>query len=379
MSLNIKYKYLIMRCFGFLNWFKLNWYSVLKISLLKDRIKYRNGMFQFVLIIQIVSTIFMSCTTDKGYSFSSPEQAISEYQKFAQNLSQITDAETKELVMHICNWQELGDSVFKYISNDPSFDAHFHLTSEFLSVSDSIRTNIARLACCQNRSLEEILKIKDKTSSYRNDKSILMAKDKAHAFYEQFSNTMINPSTKDEAISAYCGFLDDEKKRGISTMDDFFRFIMLEDLFFRGFLQHLSEYGATPLTDITANTEDVCKQIFEAASSGNLDSKDVVLYMAVRTNRRLILNAQTCIDEIKAGNIQGQEQLAAYQWMIIQPFLSIDGFSVALLSDRQKYELQRIANEFSDILHQLETNNANAVLQCDELAQQILKIYISSL
>ena len=65
--------------------------------------------------------------------------------------------------------------------------------------------------------------------------------------------------------------------------------------------------------------------------------------------------------------------------MIIQPFLSIDGFSVALLSDRQKYELQRIANEFSDILHQLETNNANAVLQCDELAQQILKIYISSL
>ena len=379
MSLNIKYKYLIMRYFSFLNWFKLNWYSVLKISLLKDRIKYRNGMFQFVLIIQIVSTIFMSCTTDKGYSFSSPEQAISEYQKFAQNLSQITDVETEELVMHICNWQELGDSVFKYISNDPSFDAHFHLTSEFLSVSDSIRTNIARLACCKNRSLEEILKIKDKTSSYRNDKSILLAKDKAHAFYEQFSNTMINPSTKDEAISAYCGFLDDEKKRGISTMDDFFRFIMLEDLFFRGFLQHLSEYGATPLTDITANTEDVCKQIFEAASSGNLDSKEVVLYMAVRTNRRLILNAQTCIDEIKAGNIQGQEQLAAFQWMIIQPFLSIDGFSVALLSDRQKYELQRIANDFSDILHQLETNNANAVLQCDELAQQILKIYISSL
>ena len=379
MTLNIKSKYLRMRCFSFLNWFKLNWYSVLKISLLKDRIKYRNGMFQFVLIIQIVSTIFMSCTTDKGYSFSSPGQAISEYQKFAQNLSQITDAETEELVMHISNWQELSDSVFKYISRDPSFDAHFHLTAEFLSAGDSIRTNILRLSCSQNRSLEEILKIKDKTSSYRNDKSILLAKDKAHAFYEQFSNTMINPSTKDEAISAYCGFLDDEKKRGISTMDDFFRFIMLEDLFFRGFLQHLSEYGATPLTDITANTEDVCKQIFEAASLGNLDSKEVVLYMAVRTNRRLILNAQTCIDEIKAGNIQGQEQLAAYQWMIIQPFLSIDGFSVALLSDRQKYELQRIANDFSDILHQLETNNANAVLQCDELAQQILKIYITSL
>lgn len=368
-----------MRCFSYLNWFKLNWCSILKKRGLKDIIGIQNRIPCFVLMIQIISTIFVSCTTENRYSFSSPDDAILEYQIFAKNISRMTQSETDELIFHICNWQELSDSVFKYISRDPSFDAHFHLTAEFLSVGDSIRTNILRLSCSQNRSLEEILKIKDKTSSYRNDKSILMAKDKAHAFYEQFSNTMINPSTKDEAISAYCGFLDDEKKRGISTMDDFFRFIMLEDLFFRGFLQHLSDYGATPLTDITANTEDVCKQIFEAASLGNLDSKEVVLYMAVRTNRRLILNAQTCIDEIKAGNIQGQEQLAAYQWMIIQPFLSIDGFSVALLSDRQKYELQRIANEFSDILHQLETYNANAVLQCDELAQQILKIYISSL
>lgn len=368
-----------MRCFSYLNWFKLNWCSILKTRGLKDSIGIQNRIPCFVLMIQIISTIFVSCTTENRYSFSSPDDAILEYQIFAKNISRMTQSETDELIFHICNWQELSDSVFKYISRDPSFDAHFHLTAEFLSAGDSIRTNILRLSCSQNRSLEEILKIKDKTSSYRNDKSILMAKDKAHAFYEQFSNTMINPSTKDEAISAYCGFLDDEKKRGISTMDDFFRFIMLEDLFFRGFLQHLSEYGATPLTDITANTEDVCKQIFEAASSGILDSKDVVLYMAVRTNRRLILNAQTCIDEIKTGNIQGQEQLAAYQWMIIQPFLSIDGFSVALLSDRQKYELQRIANDFSDILHQLETNNANAVLQCDELAQQILKIYISSL
>lgn len=162
-------------------------------------------------------------------------------------------------------------------------------------------------------------------------------------------------------------------------MDDFFRFIKLEDLFFRGFLQHLSEYGTTPLTDITANTEDVCKQIFEAASSEKFNSQDVVIYMAVRTNHRMILNAQTCIDDIKAGKIKNQEQLAAYQWMIIQPFLTIDGFSVALLSDRQKYELEKIANDFSNILYQLESNNANAVLQCDELAQQILKIYIASL
>lgn len=379
MPLNIKSKYLIMRCFSFLNWFKLNWYSVLKISLLKDRIKYRNGMFQFVLIIQIVSTIFMSCTTDKGYSFSSPEQAISEYQKFAQNLSQITDAETEELVMHICNWQELGDSVFKYISNDPSFDAHFHLTSEFLSVSDSIRTNIARLACCQNRSLKDIIYIKAKTSPYRNNDTIEYIKNEALTFYGQLSKTKIHKSTAQDALSDYDRFLKTQVKRNISTMDDFFRFLKFEDLFFRCFLQHLCEYRTMPLYDITANTEIVCKQIFESASLHELNSQDVVIYMAIRTNYRLILNALTCIDDIKAGRINEQEQLAAYQWMIIQPFLSIDGFSVAFLSDVQLYELEKIANEFTEIMHQLETNNANTILQCEELAKQILNIYIASL
>ena len=71
--------------------------------------------------------------------------------------------------------------------------------------------------------------------------------------------------------------------------------------------------------------------------------------------------------------------MAAYQWMIIQPFLSIDGFSVAFLSDVQLYELEKIANEFTDIMHQLETNNANTILQCEELTKQILNIYIASL
>ncbi len=124
-------------------------------------------------MIQIISTIFVSCTTENRYSFSSPDDAILEYQTFAKNIYRMTQSKTDELTFHICNWQELSDSVFKYIS----FDAHFHLTAEFLSAGDSIRTNILRLSCSQNRSLEEILKIKDKTSSYRNDESIMMAND----------------------------------------------------------------------------------------------------------------------------------------------------------------------------------------------------------
>ena len=368
-----------MRCFSYLNRFKLNWFSYLKKSAL-DSIKANvNSVFRVVLIIKIVSTICVSCTTQNNTSFSSPDKAISEYQRFAQKLTEINQSDTNELVAYICNWQELSDSVFSCISRDPSFDAHFHLTAEFLSTSDSIRANIQRLACSQDRSLKDILYIKNKTNPYRNDTSILKIKNEANTFYEQSCKKMTQPSTSEDAISAYRDFLFEEVQKDISTMHDFFRFIILEDMYFQGFLKHLSDYGSISLGEITSNTETICKKIYEAVSYEKLKSHDVVIYMAIRANNRLLLNARTCIDDIKCGKIKEHEQLAAYQWMIIQPFLSIDGFSVALLTESQINELERIANEFSVLRHQLESGNANTIIQCNELTQQILKIYISSL
>ena len=368
-----------MRCFSYLNQFKLNWFSYLKKSAL-DSIKANvNSVFRVVLIIKIVSTICVSCTTQNNTSFSSPDKAISEYQRFAQKLTEINQSDTNELVAYICNWQELSDSVFSCISRDPSFDAHFHLTAEFLSTSDSIRANIQRLACSQDRSLKDILYIKNKTNPYRNDTSILKIKNEANTFYEQSCKKMTQPSTSEDAISAYRDFLFEEVQKDISTMHDFFRFIILEDMYFRGFLKNLSDYGSISLSEITSNTETICKKIYEAVSYEKLKPHEVVIYMAIRANNRLLLNARTCIDDIKCGKIKEHEQLAAYQWMIIQPFLSIDGFSVALLTESQINELERIANEFSVLRHQLESGNANTIIQCNELTQQILKIYISSL
>ena len=216
-----------MRCFSDLNRFKLNWFSYLKKSAL-DSIKANvNSVFRVVLIIKIVSTICVSCTTQNNTSFSSPDKAISEYQRFAQKLTEINQSDTNELVAYICNWQELSDSVFSCISRDPSFDAHFHLTAEFLSTSDSIRANIQRLACSQDRSLKDILYINNKTNPYRNDTSILKIKNEANTFYEQSCKKMTQPSTSEDAISAYRDFLFEEVQKDISTMHDFFRFIIL--------------------------------------------------------------------------------------------------------------------------------------------------------
>lgn len=71
--------------------------------------------------------------------------------------------------------------------------------------------------------------------------------------------------------------------------------------------------------------------------------------------------------------------LAAYQWMIIQPFVTMDGFSVALLTDQQKEQLATIASEFQQSLLSSKHDDATIKLMKEELPKQILKLYISSL
>ncbi|MCQ2219941.1 MAG: hypothetical protein MJZ12_01030 [Prevotella sp.] len=101
--------------------------------------------------------------------------------------------------------------------------------------------------------------------------------------------------------------------------------------------------------------------------------------MAVRTNRRLIQNAQVCMEEIRKGRVKDDEQMAAYQWMTIQPLLSMDALCVALLTDAQKEQLLRIAEDFQKSLQSSKQDDATLRLMTEEIPKQILKLYISSL
>ena len=71
--------------------------------------------------------------------------------------------------------------------------------------------------------------------------------------------------------------------------------------------------------------------------------------------------------------------MAAYQWMTIQPFLSIDGFSVALLTNFQQEQLLRIAEDFQKSLQSSKQDDATLRLMTEEIPKQILKLYISYL
>lgn len=332
-----------------------------------------------VFLISLASTFLVSCSSDGEYTFISPDDALRKYQNYASFLHGETALDTDRLIDALCHWQELSDTVYSYLCRDSLFDVNVHLSSSFSVTGDSIRTCLLRLSDSSDRTYMDILRIKENTCAFRNDSSLMKAGAEAVSFYDSFGELKVSPRSGEEALSSYRGYLSSVISEGIHSEADLTRFLKFEDVLFRSFLDHLPEYSGLSLSDVTSSTETICRQVFTACNDGELDYRKVMIAMAVRTNRRLIQNAQVCMEEIRKGRVKDEEQMAAYQWMTIQPFLSFDGLAEALLTDAQKDQLLRIAEDFHRSLQSSGQDDATLRLMREEIPKQILKLYISSL
>lgn len=94
----------------------------------------------------------------------------------------------------------------------------------------------------------------------------------------------------------------------------------------------------------------------------------------MRTNQRLLLNAQTCIKDVKGGRAKQAPQ--AYIWMVSQPFILIDDFGLALLTESQKATFKQVAQDAQPTINKLSTRlNAK---EKSAFVPLLLKLYIAN-
>mgnify|MGYP004443580651 FL=1 len=369
-----------MNSFKQINLFGLDWCKTSVRTLLKST-NQSTKMCATCACVALValSTIVQSCRGKSEYHFANTEDAISQYQSFCSDLRMTDATSIDELARNICHWQEFSDTVFRYICATPEFDTDTTLALRFCTITDSIRSNISRLALKEDRSYQDILTLKVQTCPYRNDTALIRSKANAEQFFKHLDATKPRQTTLPQALSNYRTFLSGIQQNGIRDREDFFHFLREEDVHFRIFLCHLSKCGDISLADITDGTETVCRMVFEAANRGELDDEEVITYMAMRTNRRMVQNAQVCIKALQDNAVKGENQLAAYQWMTLQPFVTISGISLALLTEDEQAQLRNIANSISLLTRDPKYTNATGLLSNQELPNQILKLYISTL
>ena len=324
--------------------------------------------------------ILASCGKNTDDSmFQTSESAVNAYRTYLSDMRSMETLSTEHLIEAINGWQALRDSVFVRIAKDTANCIHANYESEIRGLHDSLRIEFTRLALEKSRTFADVLLIKEKTSQYRQDTELAQAVTDAESFFRSLDSVAPCHGNAKQTVSAYQSFLANTLKSGIDSKDKMLAFIQEEDRLFRSFLSHLPELADADLSAITRDTEKCCLSIFQSAENGRLSYRDALVYTARRTNRRIILNALACRDDINQGNVKTEAQAKAYVWMLLQPYVALDGFSVAVLSDMERTTLHAVADRTPQMIAKLNKTAGTDNDQWQVLPGVLIKIMLTSI
>lgn len=324
--------------------------------------------------------ILASCGKNTDDSmFQTSESAVNAYRTYLSDMRSMETLSTEHLIEAINGWQALRDSVFVRIAKDTANCIHANYESEIRGLHDSLRIEFTRLALEKSRTFADVLLIKEKTSQYRQDTELAQAVTDAESFFRSLDSVAPCHGNAKQTVSAYQSFLANTLKSGIDSKDKMLAFIQEEDRLFRSFLSHLPKLADADLSAITRDTEKCCLSIFQSAENGRLSYQDALVYTARRTNRRIILNALACRDDINQGNVKTEAQARAYVWMLLQPYVALDGFSVAILSDMERTTLHAVADRTPQMIAKLNKTAETDNDQWQVLPGVLIKIMLTSI
>lgn len=349
---------------------------------MKSRISYLNS---FVLPTKIAAAsiaifVLTSCGGENGKPLSeAKDDPVGAYREYLFEIRKQDNLSVEDLTEHLKHWQTVRKSVFARLRRDSLDRFHSDTRKKCERLHDSIRIEFSRLALSKSRTYQEVLTLKEQLSSYTEDKELHHAAEECRPFFISLDNRPACRGNKQQILSMYRALLAETIRIGIHNHEDLTTFIEKEDAVFRAFLTHLHNLDGENTADITRDTERCCSQVFLAAERKEITYQEAMIYLAMRTNRRLLQNVQTCIDDIRHKQVKTPAQAHAYIWMLLQPYASLDGFCMALLSPDDKKRLNRIAAQTPAAFEALSKILQSKDSRLDELPGMLIEIFIHTL
>lgn len=339
-----------------------------------------HGQCVKLLAVCLAIVTLASCGEKTGNSmFQAVKNAADAYRSYLSEVRKEENLPTERLIEKINDWQSLRDSVSACIAKDTANCIHANYESEIRGLHDSLRIEFTRLALEKSRTFADVLLIKEKTSQYRQDTELAQAVTDAEPFFRSLDSVAPCHGNAKQTVSIYQSFLANTLKSGIDSKDKMLAFIQEEDRMFRSFLSHLPELADADLSAITNETEKCCLSVFQSAEGGKISYRDALVYTARRTNRRIILNVLACRNDINQGNVKTEAQARAYVWMLLQPYVALDGFSVAILSDMERATLHAVADRTPQMISNLNKIIGTENDQWQVLPEVLIKIMLTSI
>ena len=321
-----------------------------------------------------------SCNGGNGKSNEQPQgDPVGTYRSYLYDVRKLDALSFGELLEHVSRWQTIKHSVFTHACRDTLENPHYSTDKKCEQLHDSLRVEFSRLVLSKPRTFQELLSLKKQLSPYAEDKELHRAVEDVRPFFISLDNRPACGGDKAQILSDYRALLSGTLRNGIHGIDDLTDYIKEEDAVFRAFLPHLHQFDKANMGDITRNTEKCCLQIFLAAEREEITYQDAMVYLAMRTNRRLILNTQTCIDDIRHKKVRTVAQAHAYIWMLLQPYVSLDDFCLAVLSPEDRENFDKLAAQTPHAFEALSRILQLEGTRLSELPGLLMEIFISTL
>ncbi len=345
--------------------------------------KIKTGTHTIVRLAVCTAILAMtSCSTDSSrYRWKTSDEALEEYGAFLEQSRTASDTSMDGIARDIVAWQTLEDSVVAFVSRDTTIADNPHSDPMVIinRLHDYVRDEILNRANAQPRTLRDVYTLKRTTSRCLRDPVIVEAATTARPFFQSLDSVNIYNTDCKSIVRQYTTYLYNVEKRGIHDIPQLLTFMREEDRLFRSFVPHLHEMGGMSAGDITKSTENIYRKLFRSAATDSISQDDLILYMTMRANRRLLTNALGCVADIKAGKVKSADQLQAYMWMIMQPFISIDDLGMALLTERQTKEFETLAKDAPSAIRSIVNKAKLDKSETLAMPDLIVKIHISSL
>jgi len=308
-----------------------------------------------------------------------PRDPAGIYREYLSDIRRQVNPSFTVLTKHIRRWQTVKDSVFTCIRRDTLGSDHSTLREECARLHDSVRIEFSRLILSRPRTYQELLALKGEFSPYGKDEELHRAAGDIRPFFASLDNRPASRGSKRQVLAKYRALLAETIRNGIHSREDLTAYIRKEDALFRAFLTHLHDLDGENTADITRDTERCCSQLFLAAEREEITDREAMLYLAMRTNRRQIQNMRVCIDDVRDKKVKTPAQAQAYIWMLVQPYASLDGFCLTLLSDGERKQLDRMAAQTPAAFKALSQALQSESVRLDELPGMLMEIFIHTL
>lgn len=315
----------------------------------------------------------------KTESFPGADDALAGYGAFLHSIPEHKAFSTTELVSSVREWKTLDDSVCAAMFRDSVHTDRAAVDSAYYSLRDSITGKLASLVDGRKRSLRDYLDFAMAVNRPGLDSLSMQFMMSAHRFYASMDSVPVFSLDNVSTIRRYEDILDDAARRGFRDKRDLFMFLRNEDRAFRSFLGHLPTLGDIPLAKVRDGSSALMKEMIGLCQGDTppFSTSEIVILLTMRNNRRLLQNALQCVNDINNRKVRGGDQAAAYLWMLLQPWISFDGFALSLMSDAQVGVMQVLATETPRCIDKL--GNPKFPIDTDELPSLLIKTTITNL